>query len=763
MQKVSKEYAKSMQKPFRYRGYIKGSIGIINSDAQSNATTDTALAYFSDKSKPFNGYSVNQVYATAEEDFSKVDGSMYFPPKNQKGNIYYNQGIVVSVLNGSFEIKFGDKKGLDIKGLTIDFGEVYPVSITVSNGSISKTYLNDTQNFVTDDSFDNSDYIRITPSGFSNGSKKVRMRINKMSFGVVTSFGSDKILECSLKEYVSPISDSLPSRDLELTIDNQDGYFNPDKEQSAIGYLELGQEVRISYGYDVKGDGVIEWIPETLTYLKTWQANDTQAKLTATDLFDTMDETYYGGSFNSGDGRTAYDLAIAVLTDAGFSESQYYLDPYLKTVNINNAIPAVTHSEALQIIANASRCVLSEDRKGKINIHTSFEPAKTVTTNGETEYSHSARITERTRKDAYAVTSLDFSATDGSLLFMPSFGNYKSTGYISSAVSKADGTFDVNPKINVKFEFPWTAYNFTIKFRKVVPLAFTLTTYSGGTVKETKEITLSSEKNQPAVTEVAEDPYDSDTYELNETFDQIDEFSVEFTKATPNSRVFVDYLNIGESTDYRIRRVDILDIPQTTKQDKVRAITVDRTVYRQSIEEDKELVSETISLTASNMTHTVYFNSASYGFSVSTDNSAITGKIVASSNFYAKIQFSGVTKDTTLTVTVKGKEYQQDTNRYTKVHNKSGSDVEWKNPLISTVEHAKKVEEWLASYYLGCAEYEFNWRGDPAIDANDTMYFGLKDGREKLIRAYENSLTFNGSWNSDMKAREVNYVGVDNT
>lgn len=140
MQKVSKEYAKSMQKPFRYRGYIKGSIGIINSDAQSNATTDTALAYFSDKSKPFNGYSVNQVYATAEEDFSKVDGSMYFPPKNQKGNIYYNQGIVVSVLNGSFEIKFGDKKGLDIKGLTIDFGEVYPASLTVSNGSTSKTY-----------------------------------------------------------------------------------------------------------------------------------------------------------------------------------------------------------------------------------------------------------------------------------------------------------------------------------------------------------------------------------------------------------------------------------------------------------------------------------------------------------------------------------------------------------------------------------------------------------------------------------------------
>lgn len=74
-----------------------------------------------------------------------------------------------------------------------------------------------------------------------------------------------------------------------------------------------------------------------------------------------------------------------------------------------------------------------------------------------------------------------------------------------------------------------------------------------------------------------------------------------------------------------------------------------------------------------------------------------------------------------------------------------------------------RMHQWLASYYLGCAEYEFNWRGDPAIDANDTMYFGLKDGREQLIRAYENSLTFNGSWNSDMKAREVNYVGVDNT
>ena len=40
MQAVSDAYIESMSEPFRNRGYIKGSIGIINSEAQNNAVAD---------------------------------------------------------------------------------------------------------------------------------------------------------------------------------------------------------------------------------------------------------------------------------------------------------------------------------------------------------------------------------------------------------------------------------------------------------------------------------------------------------------------------------------------------------------------------------------------------------------------------------------------------------------------------------------------------------------------------------------------------
>lgn len=87
MQNVSKAYKQSMKAIGRNRGYIRATLGIINSEAQKNAEVNekTSVTYFSDTSKPFNGYSVDRVYTTAEQDFSKVDGSMYFLPKQASG------------------------------------------------------------------------------------------------------------------------------------------------------------------------------------------------------------------------------------------------------------------------------------------------------------------------------------------------------------------------------------------------------------------------------------------------------------------------------------------------------------------------------------------------------------------------------------------------------------------------------------------------------------------------------------------------------
>ena len=74
---------------WRNIGYIKVYIGVVNKEAQKRASaadSRNSFTYFSNPSKPFDAYVVDHVYATAEENFSAVDGSMYFLPEAENAD-----------------------------------------------------------------------------------------------------------------------------------------------------------------------------------------------------------------------------------------------------------------------------------------------------------------------------------------------------------------------------------------------------------------------------------------------------------------------------------------------------------------------------------------------------------------------------------------------------------------------------------------------------------------------------------------------------
>jgi len=764
MQPASDEYIESMKSPWRNRGYIKGTIGIINSEAQNNATVDNgenSFTYFSDIIKPFEGNTVTRVYATAEQGFSKVDGSMYFLPEENAGLTLYNNGLVTNALLGSVKITFNGHTGLDIRGLTIDFGEYYPTSFTVENENLKRTYTNDKRLFVTEDIFDGTSYIVITPLSMVNG--QGRLRINKINFGVVDSFSNNEVISFSLNEYVSPTAESLPSKDVEIIVDNQDSYYSVDNEESAIRYLELGQEVKVSFGYDVKGDGVIEWLPEMLTYLKGWNANDVQAQFICTDLFESMEGTYYKGLFRE-QGISLYDLAVDVLTDAGFESEQYYLDPYLKDILAYNPMPSVKHSEALQIIANAGRCALYDDRDGRIHLQASFVPDMEANTTNQTKYSNVKNILEDKRKDFYAEASEGFTTVDGSLFFMPDGNDYLYTGYVSESIwrlpepgtisrkfpfrlgsnekfTDTAGYWDKGvPQITLRLAAGFISYGFKIVFRNVRPEEFVIETLYEGVQVETLTVKPTNL-----------------VYETHRRFELFDEMIITFTKGSKNSRIFVDTIGIGDVTNYTLSRSHELSYsPTATRQNKLRTMKIIRTIYSMVQREDAELATEEIEISPKNNEHMVYFREPSYNLSAKIENNEnITAQIIESSNYFARIQFSGMESKINVKLVVSGKEYKIEENIYSKSYNQRGIDVEWGNPLVSTVNHARDLEEWLSSYYLGEIEYQFDWRGDPRVDANDLFYLELKDGRKTTIRAYENRLSFNGAWSGNIKSRAV--------
>ena len=644
MQNVSQAYKDSMRIGIRHNGYIKAIIGVFNANAQNHMTIEdeqNKFTYFANPTAPLEQEPVDHLYATFEQDYTLADGKKYFLP-HKGSEIPYNSGMVTDALLGSIIIRF-TAEGIDIRGLTIDFGENYPIDFTIENDEGIHTYNdNDRSYWTTEDVFRNTSFFRITPIRLLKG--KGRLRIHTFLCGIANIFTNSQVTSgggFTLKEFVSPISETLPSQDMTLTVQNYDLYYNPDNPDSSLAFMDTGQEVRVQFGYDVTGNGDIEWLEEQTCYLKTWAADDSQAKFTATDIFDFIDGTYYKGIFRR-NGISLYDLALDVLHEAGLAdEESYYLDPYLKKIIVYNPMPPVKYTEALQIIANAGRCVLFPDRQRRIHIQSSFIPDMVATANTETEFSHVQNIMNDDDKDAYAIFSRDFSVADGSLFFLPRGTNYLYTGYISGEVADESGAFHVNPKITVNLEASFSPYGLLIQFRQTMAVQFKITTYFENVKVEEKTVSQN-------------DLIWSD----HSQYAQFDKIEFEFIKAYPNSRVAIDKIQIGEITDYHLTYREMTNPPKGTRQNKIKSINVQRNNYIESQEGEKELKSEEINLSPENMEYTVYFQKPSYGFQVSVvENPSVTCKITESSCYFAKIVFSGVNTSMIIKYSLTGKEY----------------------------------------------------------------------------------------------------------
>ena len=760
MQSVSREYKESMRGIGRNRGYIKATIGIVNSKAQEAAEVlpdRNNLLYFSNLRAPFNGGVVDRIYAMPEENFSRIDNTMYFSPDENAGFTYYNNGIVAENVGGEIYISFGDTQ-YDIKGLSIEFGDCYPTHFSIENDIRTLTYENNnTRYWNTEDAYAKTSFLRITPLQMVNGNG--RLRILKFSCGITNTFVNDDVINYSEKEYVSPIAETLPSNDVTLTVKNYDLYYLPDNPDSALAFMEQGQEVKVALGYDVNGKGNIEWLPERVTYLKTWKANESQAVFTATDVFDNMAGTYYKGKYRT-EGISLYDLAVDVFEDAKIEN--YFIDTYLKDIIVYNPIPVVSHSVALQIIANAGRCAISQDRYGRIHLQTSFVPEMIVTANNQTEYSHAENLLTNDVKSAYATASNDFSILDGSLRFLPENGVYLEAGYISESLWMESNDAEVKnrlsfrlgnnmkafrigghwkgemPVLTITLEASYTAFGFGINFRNVAPKRFEIITYHADSI--VKHVTV---KN-PQI-----------NYYTNEAFIDFDKMEIVFSMGYPNSRIFVDNIIVGQNTDYLLERNQMKSAPVAVRQNKIRQIAITYNNYKESTSSDV-LASEEIVVSEDMYEYTSYFKNAAYGLilCINCEDENVTAEIVESSSFYAKIRFSGVVEEVPVNYSISGYSYIVEEQKLIVPYNDDGEIKTWNNPIVSTVEHAEELEKWISDYVLGDVEYDIDWRGDPAVDANDLFQLETKVGM-KYIRNYENSLSFNGAFSGKMKARKV--------
>lgn len=738
MRKVSKAYKESMKSSLRERAYIMISFGLVNQEAQAKATVDNgSYAYYSNKDNIFGEHIDDTVYATLEEEFTKVDGSMFFLPRATEGGRYYDTGIVSDKLisEARCEVIISlNTIATDFKGLTINFGENYPVDFDIvgSTGQTIEFRGNTKSKWSTEEVLENTTYIKLVFYKMKN--PQSRLRIYSIMFGYGLVYYNDSVMSSALDSYVSPIGADVPQFDFSVTLKNYDHYFNVDNPNSAINYLETGQEMDIMYGYQTPGSDTIEWIQGNHLWCSEWESDDNTATIRCQDIFRNMDGEYVKGLYSAA-GKSYYALAEEILKDAGISK--YYIDPRLKKLYSNNPIPRVKYKEALQIIANACRCVLTQSRDGKVQIKSNFMPSASIATNGEETYSNAANVLTDTPKVEYATLAGNYTPTDGTMFFLPRNGKAAlTTGYVSKEISGANGTFTKNPVVTITMEAIRAYYGLKLVFGTALPAAFTIRTYNGG---------------EP----VNEYPVEKD--EINTTsiilrdFDDFDVMKIEFTKtAEPYNRIVLNYFSLSDVVDFTMNRRDMTSSPKAIKQELIKEVIVPCYTYQENNREEN-LVYEDIDVVAGEV-ETYYIQDPSYGYKVKLDEIEGKATVVAWSNYFVTIKFN-VTGSFKLEV--QGYRYKIVEKYATVSLNARGKTVKWKNPLISNTTMANELAAWLADYYTAGIEYEYDTRGNPELDATDIVYQENEFHDGMRVNIYRHTVNFKQAFSGRVTARRI--------
>lgn len=716
MQYTTQEYRDEMRLPLRGKSYIYAYLGLINSDAQQNASITSSFS--GDESQLYDNIS-----------------SAY-------------QGVTSTEADGSITFTFGDYYELNIAGLTMVFTTI-PSSITVTNGEKTETFVVDNAEYSFDDGFTNCHYIKITPSSG-------KLALKSILFGIGLQFTNRQIMSSTRENSVSHISSDLPKKSFTLVVDNRNHMFNKDNPYGYAKFIQEQQEVKYDYARDLVS-GSLYRIKGGTVLIKNWSSDDYQAKFTCVGRIDYLEGTYKKGRFYE-NGISAYDLAELVFADAGFTH--YKLDDSMKRVQIFNPLPIVEYREALKMIANASRCTLYEDRDGDICISNANRPSFIYDAEfvGATGYSIPSALFDDNSLYNYADSEYQYAHADGTLIFLPENESYRQVGFVSSQIANENGLFTNNPSIHVTFKSEFELKKMRLNFAVVVPTSVTVTCKHKGVTVDTQ--TLS---NMTLTTEYV--------YEGT-----IDEFTIAFNGASPNQRIHLNNISLDGSIDYELTYHELKETPVASSLEKVSNVVVHAYVY--NVEKTGEgsnhttrLETETVINEDGGESLTVVSKESEYGSAISTISATTGDNLITFQEPYYnyKVTNGTIIESGAYYIVVRSEEEQEidiyaqpytitDNITTLKVHEK-GVEKTCENPLIGSPTMARQHAEWLRDYYDDDLEYTLTYRGDPILDADDLIYLENHFVANNEIRITDESINTSAGMDFSCKltARRTSY------
>lgn len=736
MRNVSQAYKDNIMKSCGDAIHMKVNIGLINHDAQDNAFITSHIHSLSD-GNVFGDAVIDYPYATFEKDFFKIDGMMMLP-SDTLIPIYFN-GIMGDQLSDEecnitgccIEVSFPSSLlPLDIKGITLKFYTFFPVEFDVEWNDQRRTFYNDSCTFITDEVFEDiRTTMKIVPKKMN--SPYSRMRFENIQFGINIKLDKD-ISSAILNTYTHPISNELPYKDFTVTVIDMDNLYDLENPHSSINFMEQMQEVTVKMGLDLP-DKTTEWIDMETLYLTEWNSAQGEATFKARDTLAFYESEYVKGQFCP-DGITFYDLAVDVLTDMGFHEGEYTLDTYLKTKKTKNPLPICKHKEALQIIANAAHCYLSQDAQGRIYMLSNFNPDYEFYSDDKTEYTNLGNVKHRTAVNHYFTFENHVMPVDGSILLYDSTSYAKKLGYVSNSLSMEGGVFENPPMILIQAEARIKTFGLMISFSLTIATSIMVKTYRNKKVIES--LTFDNTKKQFRVVR-----------EWKE-FDCMEIYFVSVERE--NQRIYVDGIQFGDVTDYHISNHEFIDTtPRGRMTSGIRNLMISSSNYAKS-DVEETLVDQDITYETGQEEELYKFNDPVY------DLRAEGCEIIECGTYYARVIKPPVSIRTTSHIKVYGKRFNITENDVVYKLEEKGIDQPFANPLIDSIEAANALAKWIGDFVIGRKDYSFDWRGDPAVECNDLVYIQNTFLPNMKLRVLKNTLHFDGgALNGHMEGRKV--------
>ena len=746
MKSVSNAYKASMKAMLRNRSYVRITFGNVDTTAATDGEWESnGAASISEFETVDYAYQYGDTYVSLELNRWALDGKSLLVPTGED----VQDGFISSLMSdaeGNFTTPPVITREFSLKhifpGLTLTFDtrqQEWPLEVTADfylNGEVVDTQtvsITSVQTTITTTATE-IDKVTIT---FDRCLPYRRPRLENVLYGLNVQFVNKDIVSTQQKHDVDPLSRRLPTETMQFTILDYEHKYDPDNPAGIYAYVDKNSPIEIQFGYELP-DGSVEWLkPDNYMLNAKPSAQNNQATFNGTGLIGSLTGTFYKSKLGS---KSLYDMAQEVLLDAGLTlteqgENPWEIDDALKDMFTTAALPIDTHMNCLQLIAHAACCRLYTDDDNIIHIRPFGVTVIGIyngvwADNGHVWFSEWDTVDKgNTAENTYATFELNRWTLGGDSQVILPDSNAGQRGYISEAMTGADGSFTNPPVFTKTFDVPHDLPVVAIRFDTVLnefPGAVQVKYYHDDTLLDTQtaaidsvEVYVSSnlaiECTKIEVTMIGNLPYRRGR--VTKVYYRETDFTLDFT-------------SIGENSQ------------KISKIDELKSVSVARYSYTAS--------NDTSTLYEGTTTETelhVEFSGLAQDVQIS-----VSGGTLVSSNIYARAA-DLVLSSGTKTVTITGKTLTENSVVVSYPVAQSGEIDKEENPLITNDTMCQALANHVKSYLQMRNTYEASYRGNPEMEVGDII--GLQtlytDEMDALILVDE--ITFDGSLSGKMTVK----------